>query len=408
MTVSSSNYPNPFIFNDSTKKFVPGLWPERAEELLQGYQHDMYGYIRSGENIDYSISDEGAVIVSFFGTKPAEGAMNLTVGVALKDNASRRIEFSVPVFLPDASKVSKPEKGWPFIVCMHPIEPQQYALDHGFAVIILNTTLIAADNSARTGLFYELYPYDREDEKTQTGELAAWGWNASKILDALYAGAAKELGIDPDMSVITGVSRWGKAAAVCGAFDKRFAMVAPSCSGAGGLALYRYISEGKTYDFSSKDAPVDYTYGKNEPLSCLQSDGEQGWFNTHFLTYESPSDIPYEQYELAAICADPKRCYFIIGSCISEDWVNAPAMWLCYRAAQRIFDVLGLSEHIMCNIHKEGHAVIREDMEYLIAYFNKMFYGIEPDKDLSQLKTSVFELEQNHDPLFDELGSDWA
>ena len=57
-------------------------------------------------------------------------------------------------------------------------------------------TNIAADNNRHTGLFYDLYPYG-EDWKEQTGELLAWSWGISRIIDALEAGAGKELNINP-------------------------------------------------------------------------------------------------------------------------------------------------------------------------------------------------------------------
>ena len=81
-----------------------------------------------------------------------------------------------------------------------------------------------------------------EDPATQTGGLMAWAWGASKVLDAVYAGLDIEFGLDAEASMVTGVSRWGKATAVCGAFEKRFRLTIPTCSGAGGLAQYNYRS----------------------------------------------------------------------------------------------------------------------------------------------------------------------
>lgn len=66
--------------------------------------------------------------------------------------------------------------------------------------------------------------------------------------------------------------------------------------------------------------------------------------------------LPADQHMLASICADKKRYLFIIASCIREDWVNAPSMYLCYKAARFVYGVLGLEEHISVNIHKEGPA----------------------------------------------------
>ncbi len=225
----------------------------------------------------------------------------------------------------------------------------------------------------------------------------AWSWGCSKVLDALYNGAAEELSINPESAIVTGVSRWGKAAAVCGAFDTRFKMTAPSCSGAGGLALYRYKSEGKTYDFSSKGGSASYTYDANEPLSNLQSSGEEGWFNTRFLEFRDPQQLPVDQHMLGALCADPNRYLFIIASCQGENWVNAPSMWMSYLGMRHVWDYLGLSDHLAINVHLSGHAVIEEDMKYMCQYFDWHVYGIEPKDDLSKLQTSVFALPKNSD-----------
>ena len=57
--------------------------------------------------------------------------------------------------------------------------------------------------------------------------LLDWAWGASKVLDALEAGAGRELGIDPKLCMAAGVSRYGKSVAVAGAFTLvRFRSVA--------------------------------------------------------------------------------------------------------------------------------------------------------------------------------------
>lgn len=386
--VTYEDLPDPYVFLDGRKVETTEDWEARSDEISRMYEYYMYGMFRDG-------SDE---ILSY---QYQNKSLNITV-----EREGRSAGFKVTVNVPDESKVAMPEGGWPVIVCFHPIQPEQYAVDHGYAVITLNTYEIASDDNSRMGSFYQLYPYgDNWDE--QTGVLLAWSWGASKVLDALEQGLGNELNINPVNSIITGVSRWGKATAVCGAFDKRFKLVAPSCSGAGGLAIYRYQSEGKTYDFSTKGASSAYTYTKNEPLSSLQASGEKGWFNDKFCEIGKVTSMPLDQHLLAALCADENRYMFIIGSCISEDWVNAPSMWLCYKAANSIYKFLGLEDHLIVNIHKEGHAVIQEDMEYLIDYFNYHVYGIEPTLDLSSLKTSVFEEEANYDPLFDKFNATW-
>lgn len=379
-------WPDIFTFANGDAVSTKEDWTKRAAELRRLYETEMYGVWRDGETVDYTLCDEGAVMISFFGTIPAEGAKNLTVTV---QNDGRSASWSLPVFLPDPEKCPMPEGGYPFIVSMHGLPSMKAALDMGFAVFANNCSLVASDDTKHEGSFYELYPYGTSPE-SQTGVLMAWAWAASKILDAVYNGLGAELGLNPNLSVVTGVSRFGKATAVCGAFDHRFRMVAPSCSGAGGLALYRFFSEGKCYDLSSVGASDAYVYGQNEPLSCLQSDGERGWFNDAFLRYKTPEEIPLEQYELAALSAGEDRCYCMIASYTGEDWVNAPSMWECYKKAKPLYDFLGLSERFACHFHKEGHAVLEEDFAVMLPYFNKLIRGIDEDVNVVSLQTTAF------------------
>lgn len=184
-------------------------------------------------------------------------------------------------------------------------------------------------------------------------------------------------------------------------------MCAPSCSGAGGLALYRYSSVGKTYDFSSKGGSSSYTYKENEPLGSLQASGEQGWFNGRFMEFKNAEQFPMDQHMLGSLCCDPDRYLFIIGSCESEDWVNAPSVWMAYLGMKHVWDYVGISDHLAINIHKSGHAVIAEDVEKMVQYFDYHVYGIQPKMNLEELQTSVFALPKNKDSFADTFASKW-
>ena len=104
---------------------------------------------------------------------------------------------------------------------------------------------------------------------------------------------------------------------------------------------------------------------------------------------------------------NPNRYLFIICSCQNENWVNAPAQWMTYLGAKKVFDFLGLEDHIAINVHLQGHAVIEEDVKYMVQYFDKMVYGIQPTSDLSVLQTSPFALPQNKDSFADTFTSKW-
>ena len=367
---------------------------DKIKDLRDFYQRNMYGIWREGETVTYELLGEDPKSKENDGKprNPFEIVGGELVKIMIAANG-RESEFIVHAYLPDPDvKICETHRksGSPFIICMHPIMPKDYALSKGYAVIVMESIKIASDDTKHVGAFYDLYPYGESSEE-QTGVLMAWAWGASKVLDAVCNGLDKELHLDADASMVTGVSRWGKATAVCGAFDSRFRMTIPTCSGAGGLAQYNSFSEGKTYDLTGVGGPAEYTYGKNEPLDCLQSDGERGWFNDRFLQYKKPSDIPYEQDRLPVMAMDDNRYYFIIAACMGEDWVNAPAMWECYKKADEDYSQEGLEEHLAVHFHKEGHAVLEEDMKLIVAYFNKMYYGIDTGVDIKALKTTVFE-----------------
>ena len=334
------------------------------------YQNNMYGQWRSGEKVTYENGENGEVHV-------------------FVEANGRKTSFTVEMFLPEEEAKKQYPAGSPFIICMHPIQPKDYALSRGYAMFFLNSRQIASDDMEHKGCFYELYPYGEAPE-SQTGVLMAWAWGASKVLDAVYAGLGKETGLDVNGAMVTGVSRYGKATAVCGVFEERFKMTIPACSGAGGLALYGVVSKGNTYDFSSVGGPEEYTYGENEPLSCLQSEAERGWFNDKFLEYKTPEEIPYDQYMLPVLAASPERYYFIIGAYTGEDWVNAPAMWECYQKAASLYAEKGLENHLVEHFHLVGHAVLEEDMKLMIDYFNYMQYHLDTGIELPILHTSVF------------------
>lgn len=70
--------------------------------------------------------------------------------------------------------------------------------------------------------------------------------------------------------------------------------------------------------------------------------------------------------------------------------MNAPAMWECYKKADEVYRANGLSDHLAVHFHLVGHAVIQEDMELIVKYFNKMYYRMGELEDLAPLKTTVF------------------
>lgn len=374
MLKKTSEYPDAFTFADGTPVNLPEDWSTRKEEILNLYQYYMYGVIRDGEGESLSC-------------KQTENGATITV-----TNDGKSGSFSFTVSTPDPEKVPMPENGWPVIIAMGWFFQTEYANDRGYAVITYDYNKVAADNTSRTGAFYDVYPYGESWEE-QTGALAAWGWGASKIIDALEQELGAVYHIDPTNTILTGVSRCGKATAVAGVYDERIRISIPTCSGAGGMAMFRHVSEGDTYDLSSIGADAAYTFGQNEPLSSLQSGAERHWFNDVFMKFSSTESFPFDQHLLASLYAEENRYLFIISSYIYEDWTNPPAMWETYKEAKKIFTTLGYEENILFHIHKEGHAVIDEDVEIFLDYADKYLYGKDVERDFSTVDDCLFETE---------------
>ena len=386
--------PDLMTFQDGTKVETAGDWQRRRQEILSLYERYVYGFMPdpAGETVTYDLKDC---------TECA--GKELTVRVSAN---GKTVSFTVLVTLPESAA---PEGGYPCFIeywgykwmgragadpnCL-------YAASRGYAGINYSPVDVAADNSTMTGPFYELYPYGERPEE-QTGVLLAWAWGASKILDALYAGAAREMNINPSLSLLGGVSRFGKSVAAAGAYDERFKVVIPSCSGAGGIAMFRTDNHGKTYDLTFLGGEKAWTNTSiNEPFSNLTG-GEGYWFCGTFRTLKDPRQLPVDQHMLCALTASPDRHLIIVTGITSEGWNNTEGQCLVYCASQRVWDLLGCPGQNNMLIHLDGHAILQSDMEYILDYCDVHLFGKDPGEvksDLSQMKGNLF-LEHNRDVL---------
>ncbi len=406
--------PEVFRFLDGTKVDTAEKWQDRAKEIKALYEYYMYGPLPdvTEESVSFQLGEwqvrKEKVIM------PDKEELQVEVKVAPLhieiENHSRKSGFDTIVCLP----ITEPKaEGHPVYLEMSFVWPGRtleltpndyYAASRGYAAICYNPCDIAADNSSRTGVFYDIYPYGT-DWKEQTGALAAWGWGASKILDALELGLAEELHIHKEYNMLSGVSRFGKATLLAGAYDKRLKVVVPACSGAGGAAMYRYKSEGKTYDFATlghvnEEGTSTHLTTQNEALGNLQSTNLGHWFNDNFLKFDCVEQFPFDQHHLAALVADKERYLFLISGMLGEDWVNPAASAVTYAATRQVYNFLGLTDHVCLCEHLQGHAVLLTDMVKLLDYCDVMLYGAEEkdkETDFDTIHKSVFWEEKNLD-----------
>ena len=340
-----SDLPDPFVFADGRKVTKTAAWEQRARELRELYQHYMYGYMpnRSEERVEFDKTENG-----------------LLINVAARGH---KAAFAAEVSLPTADCGF--EGPYPVLISLGAFEPD-HAIARGYAVVTLKTEAIASDNAARTGAFFELYPYAQKTD-TDVGVLVAWGWAAGKVLDALEQNAYAE--IDPSRAAITGFSRWGKAALVAGALDERFKVVNPHCSGAGGLASFRRSFEGKMYYWGIAE--------KCEPLEALQSESEAHWFNSTFGEFKDARALPFDQHELAALVAP--RGLIATGG-YADYWTNPEGMHVSYLGAASVYEFLGAGDRIGIAFRPGGHNRTQEDHDNLLDFCDRQFRGFRSGK----------------------------
>jgi len=345
----------------------PNEWEARRYQIRRMMQDEYYGQWRSGESVSYTIA--GNI---------------LTIKVS---HGGNEVQFFATVQVPTTTP---PESGYPVILAFGglggTLNTREYSLSKGYANISVPTSgtisaptnVVASDDNARIGAFYTLYPYGTAN--TQTGVLMAWAWGASKVLDALEKGAAAEFNIDASKTIITGTSRNGKAAAVAGAFEERFKITVPVSSGAGGCAIYRYASNGQTYDLSkyfSYNGGGSWTVDANNPqsLTNVQGDSGGGWFNAKFRTYTLDT-LPFDQHFLLSLCAAPNRYLFMVNGFEGDKWTNPPGFFYAFQLTYAVYKLLGIPQNIAVSMHRSQHGFEQEDMVKLIKYANFMFYGI--------------------------------
>ncbi len=201
---------------------------------------------------------------------------------------------------------------------------QQQVLAKGWGYAILSPTSVQADSGSglRKGII-GLCNKGQPRKPDDWGALRAWAWGASRALDYLETDEA----VDATQVGIEGLSRYGKAALVAMAYDRRFAIGFIGSSGAGGAKLHRR------------------NFG--ELVENLTGSGEYHWMAGNFLKYGGPlnaGDLPVDAHELIALCA-PRPTFISYGASTGRGaegtWVDQKGSFMAAAAAGCVFRLLG-------------------------------------------------------------------
>lgn len=210
-----------------------------------------------------------------------------------------------------------------------PSTEQLLAAGWGYATI--EPASIQADNSAglSSGII-GLVNKGQARKPDDWGALRAWAWGAARGLDYLETDER----VDAQKVGIEGVSRYGKAALVCLAFEERFAIGLIGSSGKGGATLHRRV------------------FG--EAVENLTGAGESHWMAGNYLKYgasessfgsKTGCDLPVDAHQLIALCA-PRPTFISYGIPEKGDalWLDQKGSYMATIAAGAAFKLLGVKD----------------------------------------------------------------
>ncbi len=347
--------PDPLVFNNGTKVTTPAQWEKRRKEIKENFDREIYGKMpanvpsvkweivseKDTMNGDYPVHIKnlvGHVDNSSYPAISVNIQMTLTTPANIKKTVPVIIEFGFT--FPAGFKMNERMKN--FIDSMSSWQPMVLSKGWGFAILI--PTSFQSDNGAglREGII-GLVNKGKPRKLDDWGTLRAWAWGASRALDYFQT----DKNVDAKRVGIEGLSRYGKAAIVTMAYDKRFKIGFIGSSGAGGAKLMRRV------------------FG--EQVENLASSYEYHWFTPNFIKYAgplTPNDLPVDAHELIAMCA-PRPVFISCGSPkVEGNWVDDKGQFLAAVAAGPVYKLLGKKDLGTTVMPPMGTALINGDIAF--------------------------------------------
>jgi len=322
------NLPDPLVFKDGKKVLSVEDWNRRRAEIIEDFDREIYGRVPEKvpavtwevtESKEEEIGGVKAVTKKLAGHVDNSTHPAAKVDIQFSLTTPKEAKGAVPVVIEfgfglgggfGAARGGRGGPTW-----------QEQVLRKGWGYGILVPTSFQADNGAGlTSGIIGLCNQGKPRKPDDWGALRAWAWGASRALDYLETDKA----VDAKRVGIEGLSRYGKAAIVTMAYDRRFAIGFIGSSGAGGLKILRR-------DFG-------------ERVENLAGSGEYHWMAGNFIKYAGPlnwDDMPVDAHELLAICA-PRPVFISVGSPkVEGNWVDGRGMFLAGVEAGPVYRLLG-------------------------------------------------------------------
>jgi hypothetical protein len=317
------NLPHPLILKSGKKVTTSKIWwDKRRPEIIKDFDEEIYGItppntpkVSSWITKEHRIDTLDNILVDvrkMVGIVDNSSFPSISVEIEMILKTPKNIKTPIPVIIDLSFAFNFPKqknaynweaevfsKGWG-IATYYPTSVQE---DHGAG---LTRGIIGLMNK---GEFRK---------PTDWGVLKAWAWGASRIMDYFEQHPA----IDQHKVMVSGHSRYGKAALVALAYDARFVTAHVSSSGAAGAKLHRR------------------NFG--ETVENVAASGEYHWMAGNYIKYAGPlkwDDLPVDAHELIALCAP--RPVFIGSGDKGDYWVDPKGMFMAAVAAGPVYKLLG-------------------------------------------------------------------
>ena len=223
------------------------------------------------------------------------------------------------------------------------------ALDRGYAVVTYNYQETGDDN--RGGLTNKIIAaYPDYDWHLQ----GAWAWGMSRVVDYLQT----QPFADKSRLIAVGHSRLGKATLIAGAFDERFAMVAPVGSGCAGTGAFRFNGDLR----GGKQGLEDFTrrFPQQVCPRLAQFSGQV-------------DKLPFDQHWLIALVA-PRP--LISAEALADTACNGNAVKQSFIAAKPVYELLGVPDNLGVHFRPGGHAFTEDDWEAILDFADQRLRGL--------------------------------
>jgi endo-1,4-beta-xylanase len=379
--------PDPFTFFNGAKVRSVADWEKRRAEIKDLVQYYEFGYMPA--------LPQALTAVSL----PSATFRTITVTV---EDGGKTATFAPVLYLPTTGTPPYPVVVQESFRASAP--PNRAFIEGGYAVLNIPTYDVASDDGNHIGAFFTLYPYRLDREGNDRGVLLAWAWGASRGVDALQYLAAHDPAyanlLDLQKLVVTGFSRWGKAALLAGFLDDRFQVTAPGGSGSGGAAPYRYDSFGNR-TFRSAPFGNQYPWGRSTGAETL---GDHVRHQTHnsnemirrFLnqprmyrtdTWGYGTRLPFDHHEMIAAIA-PRA---VIIDNTNDDYADdAEGDAIGYEGAKPVFQFLGAPQNLALDLFMGGggHSLKPAQAANIVNFANMVLFGKPLAGDVKQQLTT--------------------